>query len=363
MGKNLKILILFSAFLVRVILLIVDNNFSRLPQAGTDTENFHIWALEIYNYGIPPLKELFSDGVTMFSFIGAIIYFFFDAEPIYWAFILSVFSLLTINYTYKSAYELFGNYGRANLAASIVAFFPNMAILSVLTLREVPVHLLLSISFFNLIKYNKYNRKINLTFFFISTVFGIIFHSGIISLIASFFLVIILFKSDKSFFAKIGLVFFGVLVLYIINTFGIGLDKFGGSFESAFERMQGGVEGRDSGAVYPSWMFYNGSIIEIWKVPIRMIAILLAPLLPFMVKSPRHLIGVFDACFYFFLIYRIYKNSSRLNLFIYKFVMVFLLIFSLTFSFSGSNFGTNIRHRAKLLPIIAVLACVPKKNK
>ena len=67
--------------------------------------------------------------------------------------------------------------------------------------------------------------------------------------------------------------------------------------------------------------------------------------------------------FYIFLIYKLLKvNSSKKHKEISKFALLWLFTFTFLFSFSGSNFGTNIRHRAKLLPVLAIFVFKSEKK-
>ena len=63
-------------------------------------------------------------------------------------------------------------------------------------------------------------------------------------------------------------------------------------------------------AGYPQWMRVRGGLSDIWKVPIRVIALLYSPLVPYMIRSPGHLLGGLDAGLYLYLSLSIYQNRN-----------------------------------------------------
>src|SRR5690606_16615232 len=114
----------------------------------------------------------------------------------------------------------------------------------------------------------------------------------------------------------------------------------------------GGIK-EDAGANYPNWLILKGGVTDILLIPIRFIAFLFAPLIPFLVKASTHLIGLIDAGAYLYIAYNIYKSRKyhfQNNL--AKMILVVTFTMCLAFSFGASNFGTNIRHRAKVLPVL-----------
>jgi len=136
------------------------------------------------------------------------------------------------------------------------------------------------------------------------------------------------------------------------------MDKFGAETEDII----GGISAHQEsaargGAGYPAWLQVSGTFTDVILVPIRMIALLFSPLIPFLVRSPAHLVGVFDALFYLFLAWNIYKYR---HLFLQqnrtaKLLLFVLLAMVLVYSLGTSNFGTAIRHRGKIAPILITL--------
>jgi hypothetical protein len=111
------------------------------------------------------------------------------------------------------------------------------------------------------------------------------------------------------------------------------------------------------GAAFPEWMRVRGGMGDSWKIPVRYVSFLFSPLVPFMVRTQHHLLGLVDAALYaalFLLLVRhwrsVAKNRPAMALLIV--VMSLFLVFAL----GVSNFGTAIRHRAKVSPLLLALA-------
>ena len=109
-------------------------------------------------------------------------------------------------------------------------------------------------------------------------------------------------------------------------------------------------------ASYPEWTKSNSLVELIYKMPVRITYFLFAPF-PWDITKSQHLIGMFDAFLYMYLIFLvilnrkvIWKNPS---------LKIFLLIFFfylIIFSFGVGNFGTSVRHRSKFVIILILLA-------
>ena len=144
----------------------------------------------------------------------------------------------------------------------------------------------------------------------------------------------------------------------MMNQSGIGTGKIGGSFDNSIEmlkqREQYDVKG---GSHYPEWMRLSGGASDLLKIPVRYVTFLFSPLIPWLVRSIWHTLGLLDALFYFLSFYFIIKYHK---IFKYnetaKALFVMVLFTVLVFSLGVTNVGTAIRHRAKLAPLLIVIA-------
>jgi hypothetical protein len=195
-----------------------------------------------------------------------------------------------------------------------------------------------------------------------------LFHSGVIFIFLGFLLFSIIRKKQNQRGKNKYLIKFLVPIIIvgsiiIVNYWGLGLNKFGGSFENISDQFNKMENFRSMGnSSYPSWMRITGGISDFWKIPIRYIAFLFSPLIPFLVKTPTHLIGLIDGFLYLLLFYRMNINRRIIN---YnsaaKAILIMSLFLTLVFSLGVTNVGTAIRHRAKIAPMFLILF-LPKSS-
>ena len=365
MKSKLK-LILMVGFFIRFILLFIDQYVTNLPQSGQDSVRFQLIAIDMMTSNDYQFIDIINNGAFFFPFFGSILYSFFGISPFLWGFILLLLGLGVIYNVHRAVFIISNDYKLANKAAWIAALFPNLAVLSVVILRECPIHYFISLAILFLVKYIKYHKAYYVIGFIIATVFASLFHSGLIVVFLGFVLYNTVFNKRTKFILKFFILILSVTVLYYMNTTGFGLGKIGGSFDAAFDiAFDGGIGLNESGGSnYPDWMNLKGTPVDFLIIPIRFIAFLFAPFIPFLVRSFNHLIGVVDGLFYFILCYYLFKNRKIIvKNEMSKAVSIVLLTSAFALSFGASNFGTNIRHRTKILPILLMIPLMNKKER
>ena len=362
--------ILFIAFCLRFILLLVDQYIITLPQGGADAKNFEELAYSIsvsnYDFGI---SYYLSTGQNLLALIGSFIYSVIGRQ----AFILGLLNVFLgvylVKLVFRASFLLWRDSEIASKAAWFAAIFPTLVLHSSLFLREVPVNVFLLLAIISFIKYLQSYKKKNLFWFILYVIAASILHNGIIVILLSLILVFIFIKNKKlkkkqTFFSKLLPILFISSSIFLINYYGFALGKFGGSFDGAITVFELAEAREASGnSAYPSWLRIRSISTELWKVPIRIVAFIFSPLIPFLVKSPFHLIGLLDSVLYFILFNRIFSNRKLIKRNPAAqsiLIMIFALIF--VFSLSISNVGTAIRHRAKFVPLLIILF-LPKKVK
>ena len=347
--------ILFVAFLLRLVFLLVNNYVTYLPQGDGDalvTER-KAYLLSISDFNIDYFEHL-TKGSAFFTLICSFIYAIFGRQPLVLGLLMVTTGVWCVKLIHKASLLLFKDVVVAKKVAWIAALFPQFCLHSALLLREIPVNLFLLLSIISFIKYWKYSKASSLLPFIFFGVLATMLHSGMFFIF--FGLIIFNFfknKTDKmikvSFAKKYFLPVIIIFAVVIIASNGIGLFKFGGSVDGVadqFNQMQN--RATEGNSAYPQWMLLNGGLSDAWKVPIRFIAFLFAPILPFMVRSAGHVFGLFDAFIYLFIFYRKYKNRHFLKSnTTTSAILIISLALSLVFSMGVTNIGTGIRHRAK----------------
>lgn len=366
--KNKLFQIVLVSFIIRFVLLLINNFWFILPQGGADAIRFEELAYFMSTLGIDTSLSFFqiiSNGVTLHLWIGSTIYSLFGRSPMIWGLFMVMLGSATVYNIHRGVYLITDNFKLANRSGWIACFFPNFAVLSALLLREVPIHFLVSLAILYLIKYFKYHSPRSLILFVLFGFIGCLFHPGVFGLFFGFIFFQLFLNKKSNLIIKLSVSALCLAGLIVINQTGIGLGKFGGSFEAGLESIQDGTGelAEHAGANYPTWLHLSGNVFDVLLMPVRLIAFYFAPLIPFMVRTFSHLIGIIDVIFYMYLLTTIYKRRKILwQSNIIKAIVMMGFVVSFIFAMGVSNFGTNVRHRAKLLPIILMIPIILKKD-
>lgn len=357
-GKILGVV--FFGFLLRLIFWCLNSFFFTLPNGGNDALTFEENAYWMYQseYRELILVKLFTSGARLLEFLGSLVYYIFGREPLVLSFIMVLLGTYLVVLTYKATYLLWQKHKVAKKAAIFIAVFPNLMLHSALFLREVPVNIFIMLAIISFIKFWKYKMKRKIIPFLIFTFIAILFHSGSLAILIGFLYFIIFLSKKANIKIRLAAIVFIIPILYLLNSTGLGLSKFGGSIDGSLELLKQ----RESyelkgGSSYPSWMMMTGGVNDIWKIPVRFIAFIFSPLVPFLVNSTWHSIGLLDSLFYVSFFYVFYKKRYLLNENTTAKGIFFMMFFTIfIFSLGVSNVGTAIRHRAKIVPVLIMLS-------
>lgn len=357
---------LVVGFVIRIVLLIVNLEVFVLPQGGADALRFERQAWEHSARGRQDFAVgSYSDEEYDFIVVlGSAIYTATGRAPYVLGLLMVMLGVGVIYLSYRAALELWGDERIALVVAWSAALFPQLILHSVLFLREIPVSFCLAAAALCLVRYVRNDSAVAVVWFSVWILFGTLFHSGVIFAIPALLLGVLLsrprgeIKRGRFYVVNAFAVLMLIVVIYAANATGFGLDEFGGSLEGAlaeFEMKE--LRGTEGASAFPEWMRVRGGLSDAWKVPVRLVALVFAPLLPFMVRSAYHLLGLFDAALYLFLCWNIYRNWGTIkeNRAVVMLLVVLVMLF-LVYALGVSNFGTAIRHRAKMAPILLILA-------
>lgn len=356
--------ILIVGGILRLAFLIVNLEFMTLPQGGADAVGFERSAWRLSEFGRQELDHYLLSGGHFLTLLGSYVYDLTGRAPYVLGLVMVALGLGVIYLTYRAALELWEDERIARMIAWWAALFPQLVLHSVLFLREIPVSFCLAAAALYAVRFVKRNNVVYALWFSGWIVLGTLFHSGVIFAIPALLLGTILARPRGSRgrvkVYAVNMVAALVLVgaIYVVNETGYGLGKFGGSLDEALEQFeQQEQSGTLGGAAYPEWMRVRGGLSDAWKIPVRFVTFLFSPLIPFMVRSGGHLLGVVDAALYLYLFWLLYRHwgAIRRNRPVVV-LLVVLLALCLVYALGVSNFGTAIRHRAKMSPILLILA-------
>lgn len=359
---SLGVILLVGA-VIRLVFLVVNLEVLTLPQGGADALRFERGAWVLSEQGREGITHYLFSGGQFLTLLGSYVYDLTGRLPYALGGIMVVLGLGVIILSYHAALELWEEERMARLISWGAALFPQLVLHSVLFLREIPVSFCLAAASLCAVRYVKRNNLVYAVWFAFWIVLGALFHSAVILALPAFLLGSMLARPHgvqgkvKYYAVNVGAALVLLGVIYLANETGFGLGKFGGSLDSTLEQFERQEQaGTAGGAAFPEWMRIRGGAADAWKIPIRYIAFLFSPLIPFMVRSPHHLLGVIDGALYLYLIWQIYRNWGAIkhNRAVVV-LLVVLLVLNLVYALGVSNFGTAIRHRAKMSPILLLL--------
>jgi hypothetical protein len=356
--------ILVAAFAFRILLSIVHVSGIPLPDSQFDARAFEhfawIWGRDGRFF------DDFTMGSYFYSWLGSGIYLIFGRRPFLLHVVNSYFGTLSIYFIMRSARLLSADSNLDRKVGWILAFYPSVALYSVLTMRESPIVFALSISIYMLLRWITHRRIFCGLGALLFMIVAQIFHAGMVGGTVGV-AVIYLGVSLRSITVRdnlrpialfvvaasaIGLVQFSIVT-------GIGIEKFWGlvrDFDIGFITEWQARTARGRGA-YLAHVEIDTWLDLLWNAPFRMLFLIGTPFV-WMVSEFRDVLGFLDALVFLFLVYRILLDISRRRLLLVaKYLSVALVIGGILalFALGTSNYGTAFRHRAKVFPWLLLL--------
>ena len=358
------------AFGVRTLAALFHYYIAPLPDGGYDAVTFERLAWE---WG----QDGFSSAITHFQGINAyfypwlmsLLYGLTDRSLLLLQSVNVTVGVLTIYAGWRLAYLLWDRRA-AYKTAWLLALFPTLVQYSALPMREVWVVLLFIIGLISVVQWARRGGIVPIFAGNLAFIGATFFHGGLFIALLGF-LGLIGFSSARLWLQGLSkgrlriLSSFGLILVsmglgfYILS--GISLPKLGTpsdliDLSRLISRAEYFTTLESASARYPGWTVPHSPVDLLWAVPLRGVYLLFSPF-PWDLKSPQHLVGLVDGIFYMALVFFAWKN--RKNIVTDKGAKaVFLITILLTaaFGMGTGNFGTALRHRAKFVVAIIVLA-------
>lgn len=359
--------ILFAAFTLRLLLLLVNHYILPLPDSDADAKSFENFAWFLAQDGFKNVLKNYTGPNSYFiSWLIAIPYSLFGRSLLMAKSLSLLFGMGCVFLGYSLSKKIW-DIRIANKVGWIIALFPSLNLYSVLILREVYVSFFLLVAFYGIINWTKNNNFKSFIVSIIGFIGATFFHGAIFIGIIVFFIIIFLISSIKLLKSLkkrrlkiINLFYFlitiTVLALYLSNQ--ITISKLG-NFEKILkiENLLQSIENYNVGdASYPEWTIPKSPIELFYKGPIRIIYFLFAPF-PWDIKNIYHLIGFFDGLLYMCLAILIFINiKATWKNPALKIILLILLTYFFVFGLTVGNFGTGIRHKSKFVIPLILLA-------
>jgi hypothetical protein len=359
--------VLFVAFLVRAGAVLFHFYVAPLPDSGNDAVALERIAWEWAQGGVRLWWDNFTGPSSYFlSWILAFFYIVTDRSLLMAQAVSLWFGMGTVMLGWLLARELW-NEKAAKKAAWVLALFPTLVLYSALTMREAYVWFFMLVALLGVVRWGKKGHFLSVLLAFAGFVGATFFHGAMIVGAFAFTLLLLLRSSWRVLVslsrARIRLLSsFLVFVMFAFGAWylagGLEIPKIG-TWQQAVEverQLTRIDKGTGDTAAYPSWTVPQNASEVFWKTPIRVAYFLFAPF-PWDVRSARHLIGVVDGLLYVGLVFLLWKNRRHLWFDPGGRLMLLVLVaMILIFSIAIGNFGTGIRHRAKFVAALIVMA-------
>lgn len=364
--KTIKIPLLI-AFLCRMGMCIMYSFFGDADPDG--------YANVAQNYMNMDILELFNNipiGAYFYSWIISIIWRFIGSSMAIVRIINMIISYYCCIIAYEISKEIYRDKKIQNKIVWIISIFPSLIRFSApFASRETFFIFALLMCILCLTKYY-YRKKIK---YFIYSLFffviGIILHTAMLTFGLLYVLIIAnKYKNQDKInkFLKTGflmVILFGFAFILLKNNIGTEKLNIGGggvSLEKVGWLQESSAAGR---AAYLTNLNFSNPILIVLMLPIRSIYFLYTPFI-WMVRNILDILGIIDATIYIYLTYCIWKNYKMIKT-ENKFNKYLLLATLATIIFMAavtSNYGTALRHRAKIvIPIIIIAAPFAFKKK
>lgn len=359
--------ILFVALTIRIFVILIGNYFISLPDSTGDARSYEYDAWIMSQYGFVEVLSFYPGPSSAFlTWIIAIIYSLTD-RSIIMAQSLSLFFGITSIYLGCVIAEKIWNIKSSIKVGWVLALFPTLILYSCLTMREAYVWFFFLVALLGILNWYNSRTLKYLIFVFIGFLGATFFHGGMfIGALVFLILVGAQFFGDMIGSLKFGRIniksfFFVFFMIFFLGYFASGkisLPKIG-NFNEMFEMKRIIIKtskSQSGEASYPEWLTVNKPTELVYKTPLRAIYFLFAPF-PWDVSKKSHLIGMFDGFFYLSMIFLILKNiKTILRNPVLKLILIILICYFLVFGIGVGNFGTGLRHRAKFVIALIILA-------
>ena len=364
--------ILIVALVVRVAAILFGYFVAPLPDSGADARTFERVAWEWSHGGfLETLGHFPGPDAYLISWILAVLYSITDRSILMAQSLSLLFGMGTVFVGWMLVKNLWGDSVAAK-AGWVLAMFPTLILYSALILREAYICFFLVVALYGVVSWVRIGGIKHIVVATIGFLGATSFHGAmILGLIV--FIIIIGVSSLKKIVINLSRFRINFLSFFMVllATFGLSLFFSGGikvQYLGSFDRMidlesfvsRASIYSREKygepSAAYPQWTVPNSPAEILYKGPIRLTYFIFAPF-PWDVRSASHLIGFFDGLLYMALVFLIWRNrkaiwADRAARTIVLILAVYLLVFGLAIG----NFGTGIRHRAKFVVGLILLA-------
>lgn len=370
--------VLMVGLAVRIAAILLHHFVVPLPDSGADSASFERLAWTWAQGGfIEALGHYPGPDSSFISWILAVLYSVTGRSVLMGQSVSLLFGIGTVFLGWLLARKVWDDSVAAK-ASWVLALFPTLILYSALIMREAYVCFFFLIALHGVVRWARSGCIAPAILAVVGFVGATFFHGAMIVGAFMFSLVFGLNELARAQKALLrGRLIVLSVVLLSVGALGvtnfvstdISLPKLGTinqlmDIERTVSAIASATRGSDGevGASYPEWTVPNSVMEVFYKAPIRAVYFIFSPF-PWDVRSARHLIGLFDGFLYMALMFLVWRNrkiiwADRAS----RILLLILGSYVLVFGLAVGNFGTGIRHRAKFVAALVVLAAplIPK---
>lgn len=351
------VILTLIANMIKLLLVFYQSQYKNIPMGGSDWVIYDEVAQKLLLTG--DIREVILDlDVNLFPKIVAIFYSIFgvDNKIIYYVvFLCALTTLVVFN---KTVYLWTNNSYTTALFTFLIGIYPIQIIFSITFLREIPIQMLIILSFYHLTIFLKQNHLSNLLYAIMIAMLSSMMHAGTLAILLVYLLMMFMFnrKTKEIKIHTTSIILFLVTLLFLSKTplWELMTQKF-----SNFDNISNLTDmiNTDRGNTSYALEFGNGYLGVLLGSVYKFLMFVLSPL-PWQVFNLETVIAFFiDAIPRYIILYQIvmyikrnkeFRENNRTVLIII--VLIWFLV-TLIFSIGTNNYGTAMRHRSKLYPI------------
>lgn len=364
--RNLYFIVIIGYFL-RLGLLFWDffeRHIFVLPHSGSDTENFHRGALEIYLD--PNAMMEFRDSYEIF--LGGF-YHVFGPQRMMAQYLNILFGLGIIIVVVKILQLLQIQSKIIKWVVITITFFPQLLIFSAILLRENIISFSMIVSLYYFVSWYKRGRGFDPLLSILFLGIASYFHSGAAALFLVYFFMFAYYRrsDDRIRLGPRGIVLFSVLCILIVLAFlnygEVLFYKF--SRVDSYEDLYSKASTSSGSSAYLGWLNIQSTSQLILFSPLRMLYFLFSPL-PIDWRGMMDVVTfLLDSVVYVFLCIYIFRNRSaiRQDKWLLLALIIAVLLFTFVFAYGTGNAGTAVRHRNKIVAVFLIVFALIQNQK
>ena len=359
--------IFYVALIIRIFILLIGYYITPLPDSTADAQSFEGGAWDYAREGFFSIFDHYRGPDPYFiSFFISIPYSLFGRSILMAQSLSLLFGMGSIFLGWLIAKKLWNN-RIANTVGWTMALFPSLVLYSVLIMREAYICFFILVAMYGVVDWVRTDKLKSIIVATIGFIGATFFHGAMVTGLMAFTIIVGISNLKRFIKSLINYrINIKILIFLLLIGFGSGLYLAGkiyvpylGNAKQTFNLdyiLKKTALNTKGTASWPKWTIPTSPSELLYKSPIRSIYFISTPF-PWDVKEIRHLIGMFDAFLYIYLIFLILKNLKVIwRDPVLKVILIILVCYVIVFGIGVGNFGTGIRHRSKFTGMFILLA-------